>query len=179
MVMRKSRGWKTFTWTDAVAAMRLMVGSSGQDPAHYALHSERIGGATQLAVRGVPELQIQRAGRWKSRVFDVCAGDRGSGIIVLRGTRENRVECFHGLVVRGTVSFMARLALWCEILLSPAGEGAGHKLRVSLSHKTFVGGFIVRKLTRISRRVQELVLAGLTQHWQAFFSTTASVPRLP
>ena len=67
--MIASHGWKPFTRTEAVAALRLMIGSSGRDPAQYALHSGRIGGATQLAVQGVPELQIQRAGRWKSRAF--------------------------------------------------------------------------------------------------------------
>ena len=56
-------GWKPYTRTDAIAALRLMIGRSGRDPAQYALHSGRIGGATQLAAQGVPELQIQRAGR--------------------------------------------------------------------------------------------------------------------
>ena len=38
-----SHGWKPFTRTEAVIALRLMVGSSGRDPAQYALHSGRIG----------------------------------------------------------------------------------------------------------------------------------------
>ena len=74
-----SQGWKPFTRTEAVAALRLMVGSSGRDPAQYALHSGRIGGATQLAAQGVSELQIQRAGRWKSRAFMTYVRDAGEG----------------------------------------------------------------------------------------------------
>ena len=41
-----SHGWKPFTRTEAVAALRLMIGSSGRHRAQYALHSGRIGGAT-------------------------------------------------------------------------------------------------------------------------------------
>ena len=40
-----SFGWRVFTRTKAVAALRLMVGSSGRDPMQFALHSGRIGGA--------------------------------------------------------------------------------------------------------------------------------------
>lgn len=57
------QGWRVFARTEAVEAFRLMVGSSGRDLAQYALHSGRIGGATQLAAQGISELQIQRAGR--------------------------------------------------------------------------------------------------------------------
>ena len=41
-------GWRVFTRTEAVAALRLMVANSGRDPAKYALNSGRIrgGGAT-------------------------------------------------------------------------------------------------------------------------------------
>ena len=74
-----SRGWKAFTRTEAVAGLRLMFGSSGRDPAQFALHSGRIGGATQLAAQGVPELQIQRAGRWKSRAFMAYVREAGEG----------------------------------------------------------------------------------------------------
>ena len=66
MVRLTSRGWNTFTRTEAVAALRLMIGSSDRDSAQYALRSGRIGGATQLAAQGVPERQIQRTGRYKS-----------------------------------------------------------------------------------------------------------------
>ena len=38
------------------------MGSSGRVPAQYALHSGKIGEATQLASQGVPEPQIQHEG---------------------------------------------------------------------------------------------------------------------
>ena len=99
------------------------------------LHSGRIGGGNPVG--GAGRAGVANPARRSIEVacvHDVCAEGRGRSRIGLRGTRENRVECFHGLDVRGTVSFMARLALWCEMLLSPAGEGAGHKFRVSLSY---------------------------------------------
>ena len=76
---RTSRCWKPFKRTEAVSALRLMIGSSGRDPAQYTLHSGRIGGATQLAAQGVPELQIQCAGRWKSRAFMTYVREVGEG----------------------------------------------------------------------------------------------------
>ena len=72
-------GWKVFTRTEAVAALRFMVGSSGRDPMQFALHSGRIGGGTQLASQGISELQIQRAGRWKSRAFMTYVREAGEG----------------------------------------------------------------------------------------------------
>ena len=81
-VRQTSRGWKPFTRTEAVEALRLMVGSSGQDPAQYALHSGRIGGATQLAAQGVPQLQIQCGGRWKSRAFMTYVRESGKGQVL-------------------------------------------------------------------------------------------------
>ena len=50
-------GWRVCTRTEAVEALRLMVGSSGRDPAQYAPHSGRIDGATKLAAQGGSELQ--------------------------------------------------------------------------------------------------------------------------
>ena len=79
IVRLTARGWKAFTRTEAVAALRLMNPSSGRDPAQYALHSGRIGGATQLAAQGLPELQIQRAGGWKSRAFMSYVREAGEG----------------------------------------------------------------------------------------------------
>ena len=64
---------------EAVAALRLMIGSCGRDPAQYAVRSGRIGGAMQLAAQGVPELQIQRAGRWKSRAFMTYVREAAEG----------------------------------------------------------------------------------------------------
>ena len=40
---------------------------------------EESGGATQLVAQGVPELQIQRAGRWKSRVFTTYVREAREG----------------------------------------------------------------------------------------------------
>ena len=67
------------TWTEAVAALRIMAASAGKNPAHFTLHSGRIGGATKLAAQGMSELQIQRAGRRKSRAFRVYMRDAGEG----------------------------------------------------------------------------------------------------
>lgn len=57
----------------------LVVGSSGRDPAEYALHTGRIVGVTPLAAQGIPELQIQKAGRWKSRAFTAYVRAAGKG----------------------------------------------------------------------------------------------------
>ena len=70
---------KVITRTEAVVALRMMAVSAGKDPAHFALHLGRIGGATKLAARGMSEFQIQRAGRWKSRAFMVYMRDAGEG----------------------------------------------------------------------------------------------------
>ena len=63
--------------SEAVAALRLMISSSGKNPMQFALHSGRIGGGTQLAAQGVSDLQVQRAGRWKSRVFMTYVREAG------------------------------------------------------------------------------------------------------
>ena len=54
-VRATSQGQKVFTGTQAVTALRLMVGCSGRDPLQFALHSGGKGGATQLAVQGISE----------------------------------------------------------------------------------------------------------------------------
>ena len=51
MQTRTANGWKVITRTVATKALRRMVSSLGRDPMQYALHSGRIGGATQLAAR--------------------------------------------------------------------------------------------------------------------------------
>lgn len=79
MTRRTSAGWKVVTRAEAVVALRMMVACTGRDPAQFALHSGRIGGATQLAAQGMSELQIQRAGRWKSRAFMVYVREAGEG----------------------------------------------------------------------------------------------------
>ena len=65
----------------ATAALRIMVASAGggEDPRLYALHSGRIGGATQLAAQGATQTQIQKAGRWKSDSYFVYIQTRGEG----------------------------------------------------------------------------------------------------
>ena len=63
----------------AVVALRMMAASAGKNPAHFALHSGRIGRATKLTAKGISELQIQRAGRWRSRAFMVYMRDAGEG----------------------------------------------------------------------------------------------------
>ena len=73
-------GWKAFTRTEAVAALRFMVGSISRDPMQFALHFGRIGGGTQLASQGISELQIQRARRWKSRAFMAYVEEAGEGV---------------------------------------------------------------------------------------------------
>ena len=79
MTRRTASGWKVITRIEAVVALKRMAASAGKNPAQFALHSGRIGGATKLAAQGMPELQIQRAGRWKSRAFMVYLRDAGEG----------------------------------------------------------------------------------------------------
>ena len=77
-VRNTSLGWNV-TRSNVVMALRLMVASSVRDPTQFALHSGRIGGATQLASLGISELQIRRAGRWKSRAFTAYVREAGEG----------------------------------------------------------------------------------------------------
>ena len=79
MTRRTASGWKVITRTEAVVALRMMAASAGKNPAQFALHSGRIGGATKLAAQGMTELHIQRAGRWKSRAFMVYIRNAGEG----------------------------------------------------------------------------------------------------
>ena len=80
MTRRTASGWKVIPRTEAVVALRMMAASVGKNPAQFALHSGLIGGATKLTAQGVSELQIQLAGRWKSRVFMVYVRDAGEGV---------------------------------------------------------------------------------------------------
>ena len=79
MTRHTASGWKVITGAEAVVALRIMAANAGKNPAQFALHSGRIGGATKLAVQGMSELQIQRAGRWKSRAFTVYVRGAGEG----------------------------------------------------------------------------------------------------
>lgn len=81
MQARTATGWKVVTRAVATKALRRIVSSLGRDPAQYALHSGRIGGATQLVAQGASDIQIERAGRWKSLVafmVYVRAGEEGT-----------------------------------------------------------------------------------------------------
>ena len=71
--------WKVFPRSEVVTALRLMVASSGRDPLQFAPQSGRIGGDTQLASQGISEIQIPRAGRWKSRAFMAYVRAVGEG----------------------------------------------------------------------------------------------------
>ena len=64
-------GWRITNRREATHALHVIVGGVRRDPLQYALHSGRIGGATQLAPQGATNVQIQRAGRWKSLAFMV------------------------------------------------------------------------------------------------------------
>ena len=79
MQIQSATGCTVATRTMATKALRRMVGSLGRDPAQYALHSGRIGRATQLAAQGASYIQIQRAGRWKSLAFMVYVRAGGEG----------------------------------------------------------------------------------------------------
>ena len=52
-------GWRVINRREAIHALRVIVGGVGRDPLPYALHSGRIGGATQSAAQGTTNVQIQ------------------------------------------------------------------------------------------------------------------------
>ena len=52
-----------------VRLLKVLLSNAGVDSSLYAGHSFRIGGATDLASRGVPDHEIQAAGRWTSDAF--------------------------------------------------------------------------------------------------------------
>ena len=49
--------------------LRAWMEAIGLPPLIYGAHSLRIGGATELAARGVPQLTIQLLGRWDSSAY--------------------------------------------------------------------------------------------------------------
>ena len=128
------------------------------------------GGAGRARVSNPARRQVE-----VSRFHDECAGDRVRGRFCLHRTCLNGVDGVNGLVVDGTEHFIVRLALWCEMLLSPAGEGAGHKFRVSLSNQ-FSCGFLVVLLNK-NLTTSPGVVGGFATAL-AGFSTTAGVPCL-
>ena len=93
--MQTNRGgrWQVISRSEATRVQRVLVGSLGNDPQQYALHSGRIGGATHLARCGATIIQIQRAGRWKSTAFMVYvrAGGEGAEFVSRALTRNARL----------------------------------------------------------------------------------------
>ena len=72
-------GWRVINRRETTYALRVIVGGVGRDNLQYALNSGRIGGATQLVTQGATNVQIQRAGRWKSLAFVVYVRAGGEG----------------------------------------------------------------------------------------------------
>ena len=72
-------GWRVINRREATHALRMIVAGAGRDSLQCALHSGRIGGATQLAAQGASNVQIQRADRWKSLAFMVYVRAGGEG----------------------------------------------------------------------------------------------------
>ena len=64
---------------EATHALLMILGGVRRDPLQYALHSGRIGGATQLAAQPATNVQTQRAGRWKPLAFVVYVRAGGKG----------------------------------------------------------------------------------------------------
>ena len=83
MQSAKQGKWAVVSRSEATFALRDMARRVGANPVDFALHSGRIGGATQLAKQGASVIQIQRAGRWKSSAFMtyVRAGGEGASYV--------------------------------------------------------------------------------------------------
>ena len=75
----KQGRWAVVSRSEATVALRDMARRVGANPEDFALHSGRIGGATQLAKQGASVIQIQRAGRWKSGAFMTYVRAGGEG----------------------------------------------------------------------------------------------------
>ncbi|CAB1118551.1 unnamed protein product [Ectocarpus sp. CCAP 1310/34] len=75
----KQGRWAVVSRSEATAALRDMARRVGENPTHFALHSGRIGGATQLAKQGASGVQIQRVGRWKSGAIMTYVRAGGEG----------------------------------------------------------------------------------------------------
>ena len=84
MSFRGKDGWEVWSRGRATQCLRDGIASVGERwrekgrgagailiPEEFALHSGRIGGATRLAARGVPEAVIKKEGRWWSDSFMV------------------------------------------------------------------------------------------------------------
>jgi hypothetical protein len=62
-------GHTPMTSYQVTSALRVLIANVGLDPAMYASHSFRRGGATSLSEQGVPATTIQALGRWKSASY--------------------------------------------------------------------------------------------------------------
>ena len=84
MSFRGKEGWEVWSRGRATQCLRDGIASVGERwreegrgararliPEELVLHSERIGGATKLVARGVPEAVIKKEGRWPSDSFMV------------------------------------------------------------------------------------------------------------
>lgn len=76
-------GWQVASRMNATRALRVLQywRSQRNDPQQYALHSEKIEGATHLARSGATAIQIQRAGHWQSAAFMVYVRPGGEGTV--------------------------------------------------------------------------------------------------
>ena len=63
------QGRARLTYGKFTAKIKAVAKGEGYDEAHFHTHSFRIGGASALAARGVPDHVIQSVGRWKSLAF--------------------------------------------------------------------------------------------------------------
>ena len=79
-----------FTRSEAVTALRLMVGSSGRDPMQFALHSGRIGGGTIKASRTCKSNEQEN--KWKSRAFMTIVREAGEGADAVSAVLAQSVE---------------------------------------------------------------------------------------
>ena len=57
------------TYGKFMKTIKEVAKGEGNDPEHFHTHSFRIGGASALAARGVPDHVIQCVGRWKLLAF--------------------------------------------------------------------------------------------------------------
>ena len=86
-----SGGWKVFTRSEAVAALRLMVGSSGRDPMQFPLHFGKNRGGHP--VKCARPLGLANPTGWKLEVsgfYDVHEGGKGGSRGGLHCTRPKR-----------------------------------------------------------------------------------------
>ncbi len=69
-------------WTQAQAtrALREIVATAGMPPNEFALHSLRIGGATQISASHIAKDVLQREGRWRSDAYKVYVRNMGKRV---------------------------------------------------------------------------------------------------